>query len=1002
MEDSKISLLPEASDIQGTDLLVIVDVNENGKVTKQVTVNDFLSKTNEINGTNWSAITLQGSWNASTNSPNISTTTKTGSAWRITTAGNTNLGGITDWQIGDLIVKTETSWLKIDNSDIATVWGNIGGEPSDNSKLVNYVSSALPKVALLSAGTEQELIDAITSINTNPHYIAGSISFKNDIALTSARLLNLNTITIDLNGFALLQNGHKIQITGTGWVLKNGILEYNGLTYESNNISNNLGIELLGNAVSINDYSSIIVNGIFETVAFSNYIGTNSSINNPNIICSKSSGGWGRLLFYNCQFSSAVNNSIGGIAHKPLVFEMQEHNGFTITIQAYRSMHHQSGAYSSAFYIKTSTDSKGVNYSSDGSINLANAKEDILIDYTTRPSGGQIGVGILNTIDIIDKHTETNSISNKYLLLADPQTKQLFKVSTDKFASGIVSTNFETHISNTSNPHNVTKTQIGLSNVDNTKDIDKPVSNLQLAAIDSEATQRTDADAYLQEQIDANKLTAGNGLSKVGTKVQLGGPLTQNTEITGGGYGGKTISLGITNDPLSILDVNTNNSISLKSNGNVNIKGEQSIILKTNDSYTALEVADLFTRLLGSDKTYLQLNDNQVRLFANDTNSMLLQNNGLIINTNVNSKTGFISSTETGISHVFNGVNSIIQEESKTKFSVVNEYGTDLSGNFTDLSIPHKKYVVDLFNSLLNQKATVNGIATLDSNGKLTISQIPDSLLGQVTFKGLWSVANNVPTLPEAVNSKGFYYIVTDSGTYNSIGFVSGDWIISDGTNWGKVDNTDAVTSVQGRTGNVVISATDVGLGNVNNTSDIDKPVSTAQQTAINSAQLAITTVLDTKVDKIAGKALSDENYTLVEKQKLASISGTNTGDQTASTVAINATGFSGNLNSEIITVQLLANAVDQLSAGSSGIPNPIVYTRTGNLITKSIEDLGSGLTIEKRYRYYAGTNTPIDGSIDIMETKNSKSNQWVRTTYTYTNNLLSSISNSNINTWTI
>ena len=33
------------------------------------------------------------------------------------------------------------------------------------------------------------------------------------------------------------------------------------------------------------------------------------------------------------------------------------------------------------------------------------------------------------------------------------------------------------HTSNTNNPHNVTKGQLGLSNVDNTSDIDKPISN---------------------------------------------------------------------------------------------------------------------------------------------------------------------------------------------------------------------------------------------------------------------------------------------------------------------------------------------------------------------------------------------------------------------------------------------------------------------------------------------------------------------------------------------
>ncbi len=46
-----------------------------------------------------------------------------------------------------------------------------------------------------------------------------------------------------------------------------------------------------------------------------------------------------------------------------------------------------------------------------------------------------------------------------------------------------------------------------------------------------------------------------------------------------------------------------------------------------------------------------------------------------------------------------------------------------------------------------------------------------------------------------------------------------------------------AVTSVAGRTGAVTLTKTDVGLDNVNNTSDADKPVSTAQQTALNDKQ---------------------------------------------------------------------------------------------------------------------------------------------------------------------
>ena len=47
------------------------------------------------------------------------------------------------------------------------------------------------------------------------------------------------------------------------------------------------------------------------------------------------------------------------------------------------------------------------------------------------------------------------------------------------------------------------------------------------------------------------------------------------------------------------------------------------------------------------------------------------------------------------------------------------------------------------------------------------------------------------------------------------------------------------------------VTATQVGLGNVDDTSDINKPVSTAQQTA-----------LDLKVDKVLGKGLSTNDLT--------------------------------------------------------------------------------------------------------------------------------------------
>ena len=59
------------------------------------------------------------------------------------------------------------------------------------------------------------------------------------------------------------------------------------------------------------------------------------------------------------------------------------------------------------------------------------------------------------------------------------------EVSRATAAEGTISTTLASHTSNTSNPHKVTKAQIGLGNVDNTSDIDKPVSTATQSVLDT-------------------------------------------------------------------------------------------------------------------------------------------------------------------------------------------------------------------------------------------------------------------------------------------------------------------------------------------------------------------------------------------------------------------------------------------------------------------------------------------------------------------------------------
>ena len=53
----------------------------------------------------------------------------------------------------------------------------------------------------------------------------------------------------------------------------------------------------------------------------------------------------------------------------------------------------------------------------------------------------------------------------------------------------------------------------------------------------------------------------------------------------------------------------------------------------------------------------------------------------------------------------------------------------------------------------------------------------------------------------------------------------------------------NVVTSVATRVGDVVLNKNDVGLSNVDNTSDVNKPISTATQTALNGKANTTTTI---------------------------------------------------------------------------------------------------------------------------------------------------------------
>ena len=111
-------------------------------------------------------------------------------------------------------------------------------------------------------------------------------------------------------------------------------------------------------------------------------------------------------------------------------------------------------------------------------------------------------------------------------------------------------------------------------------------------------------------------------------------------------------------------------------------------------------------------------------------------------------------------------------------------------------------------------KGVANGVASLDGSGTVPIAQLPAAVLGALSYQGTWNASTNTPTLTSSVGTKGYYYVVSVAGSTNLNGitdWVVGDWAVYNGSAWQKVDNTDAVTSVNGYTGTVNLTYTDVG-----------------------------------------------------------------------------------------------------------------------------------------------------------------------------------------------
>ena len=124
--------------------------------------------------------------------------------------------------------------------------------------------------------------------------------------------------------------------------------------------------------------------------------------------------------------------------------------------------------------------------------------------------------GVTKTQVGLDK-VDNTSDANKPV-----STAQATAISEAKAAGTSAQANLTVHTNNKSNPHGVTKSQVGLGNVDNTSDLNKPISTKTQTALNGKVDKVTGKGLSTNDFTDADKLKLSEMEVEFGSYVGTG------------------------------------------------------------------------------------------------------------------------------------------------------------------------------------------------------------------------------------------------------------------------------------------------------------------------------------------------------------------------------------------------------------------------------------------------------------------------------------------------
>ena len=218
-------------------------------VTKANATNDTTVATTafvqNVIGTIPAGLVFQGTWNADTNTPTLTSGSgTTGNFYIVSVDGTTNLDGVTDWKVGDWAVFIEQGasdqWEKIDNSSVldgigtggtVTGWSGSGTSNTLTDAPITYSGNDVTTLSKLGVGHSPTYILDVAANNNRMRMLGSTgyvaIELQNSgngfyIAREGATAGNFATGNTAYAGVLAVQGNHDLQL-GTNGVVRTTI-----------------------------------------------------------------------------------------------------------------------------------------------------------------------------------------------------------------------------------------------------------------------------------------------------------------------------------------------------------------------------------------------------------------------------------------------------------------------------------------------------------------------------------------------------------------------------------------------------------------------------------------------------------------------------------------------------------------------------------------------------------------------------------------------------------